>query len=90
MPALGFRPVGYRVVREGRMKKPSQEFIDACRAIRNHGEGSIRKRDGTVVSGRYFDECSWVDDPAGVGYISLEDWGGSVVDVSANEFGKLV
>lgn len=68
----------------------TEEFRRACMAVDRNGGGSIRKRNGEVVSGRLLTYASEHDDPDGDGYIWLvcEDGGSRLV--YASEFAELL
>lgn len=67
-----------------------REFDRACLAIERSGRGSIRLKDGTVVSGEYGGCESEYDDVENGGCVYLRCGGGHNVFVTAGEFAELL
>lgn len=69
----------------------TRDYAEACRILDRKGHGTIRMKDGLVIKGGLSDIQSPLNDPDGIGYISIDEGAkGLVSDVYADEFEALL
>ena len=73
------------------MEPITRDYDEAVKILNSKGNGSILTKGGDVIKGSLYDIQSRLDDPEGIGYISIDEGvPGLVSDVYADEFEALL